>query len=368
MDEYALMQRAIALGERGRRTSAPNPWVGCIIAREGQIVGEGYHRKAGQPHAEVVALAQAGQAAPGATAFVTLEPCAHRGRTGPCTEALLVAGVTRVVAAVLDPDEQVAGRGLAQLREAGVDVEIGLGRAEAERSLRPYLRQRQTGRPFLVAKTAMSIDGRTAAEDGSSHWITGEAARADGHQLRADSQAVIVGAGTALADAPELTVRSGIQVEQQPLRVLLDARGRVPARGPLFDTRLAPTLVITTDGAAPEAMDGWRKAGAEVVCVPPDPEERGVNLEAALCTLGQRGVLQALVEPGAEMLGSLQRARLVDQWVVYVGTCTLGERGRPVVGGPGPHSMSDASQWRLVDVAQVGLDARLVFEPAERTS
>src|SRR5256886_11759118 len=198
------MAAAVARGEQGRLTAAPNPWVGCVLVRDGEIVGRGFHRAAGEPHAEALALAQAGGRARGATAVVTLEPCTHFGRTPPCTPALVEAGVARVVVAVLDPDPRVSGRGVEELRAAGVAVDVGVGAAEAEASLRPYLHHRRTGRPLCLLQAAVSLDGRTAAADGTSQWITGPEARADAHRLRAESQAVIVGAGTALADRPSL--------------------------------------------------------------------------------------------------------------------------------------------------------------------
>src|SRR5262245_40828397 len=233
------MAQAVALGEHGRRSAPPNPWVGCVVVDErGEIAGEGWHRGPGTPHAEAEALAVAGERARGGTAFVTLEPCAHRGRTPPCADALISAGVRRVVVALEDPDPRVAGRGLSGLRAAGVDVELGPGTGAARRSLAPYLHHRHTGRAWGLMKTAMSLDGRVATADGSSRWITGPAARADAHRIRAESQAVVVGAGTALADRASLTARDvDPPVDRQPLRVLLDGRGRVPATGPLFEDR-----------------------------------------------------------------------------------------------------------------------------------
>src|SRR5690242_13153488 len=205
--DEAAMAEAVALGERGRLTAAPNPWVGCVVVADGEIVGRGFHRRAGEPHAEVHALREAGDRARGATAFVTLEPCAHQGRTPPCAPAMVEAGVRRVVVAVFDPDERVAGRGVEILRAAGVTVDVGAGAEAAAHSLAPYLHHRRTGRPLCLLKTAASIDGRTAAADGTSQWITGPEARADAHRLRAQSGAVVVGAGTAVADRPTLTWR-----------------------------------------------------------------------------------------------------------------------------------------------------------------
>jgi diaminohydroxyphosphoribosylaminopyrimidine deaminase/5-amino-6-(5-phosphoribosylamino)uracil reductase len=310
---------------------------------------------------------------------VTLEPCAHHGRTPPCAKALIDAGVSRVVVAVLDPDDRVAGRGVEMLRAAGIAVDGGIGTEAAARSLAAYLHHRRTGRPWCLLKTAASLDGRTAAADGTSQWITGSEARADAHRLRAESGAVVVGAGTALADHPTLTFRN-LEFEEgllpaQPLRVLIDASGRVPATGPLFDAGLAPTLVITTPAADPDARTAWKEAGAEVEDVAPAPGAPpfpgaapappgpAVDLGAALELLGRRGILQAMVEGGATLHGSLLRAGLVDRLVVYTGGAVLGTEGRPVFAGPGPGTLAEASRWRLTAVCQLGGDARLDWEP-----
>ena len=378
LSDQAAMAEALALGERGRLTAAPNPWVGCVVvAADGQVVGRGFHRRAGEPHAEVHALREADDRARGATAYVTLEPCAHQGRTPPCAPALVEAGVSRVVVAVLDPDEKVAGRGIEILRAAGIAVDIGVAAEDAARSLAPYLHHRRTGRPQCLLKTATSIDGRTAAADGTSQWITGPEARADAHRLRAESGAVVVGAGTALADLPTLTHRN-LDFEAglaplQPLRVLIDAAGRVPATGPLFDTSLAPTLVITTPVADPEVRRTWKEAGAEVEEVAPSappspgavsaPSGATVDLHAALELLGRRGILQAMVEGGATLHGALLRAGLVDRIVVYQGGTVLGAEGLPAFAGPGPATLGEASRWRLAAVRQVGSAARLDWEP-----
>ena len=358
-----LMDRAVTLAEGARRRTPPNPWVGCVLVADGTVVGEGATHPPGGPHAEAAAVAAAGDRAAGAiTAYVTLEPCAHQGRTGPCVDALLAAGVRRVVVALEDPDPHVAGRGLAALRAAGVDVEVGVGAAEVRRSLAPYLHQRRTGRAFCLAKTASSIDGRSAAADGTSQWITGAAARADAHTLRADSQAVVVGAGTAIADQPALTVRDTAAPPIPPLRVLLDARGRVPATGPLFDPALAPTLVITTPAAPADATDEWRAHGAKVEIV--DAAPTGVDLHQALTVLAGHGVLQALVEGGAGVHGALWRAGLIDRLVVYVGATLLGDEARPTIDAPGPATMADTGRWTLLDVTALDGDVRLTYAPA----
>ncbi len=361
-----LMARAVALGEHGRRPAPPNPWVGCVVVDErGEIAGEGWHRGPGTPHAEAEVLAMAGERARGGTVYVTLEPCAHHGRTPPCADALISAGVRRVVVAVEDPDPRVGGRGLARLRAAGVDTELGTGAMAARRSLAPYLHHRRSGRAWCLVKTAMSLDGRVAAADGSSRWITGAVARADAHRIRAESQAVVVGAGTALADAPSLTARDvDAPIDRQPVRVLLDGRGRVPATGPLFDPVLAPTLVITTDAARPGAVDAWRAAGAKVETVPAVPG--GVDLEAMLDLLGRLDVLQAMVEGGPTVHGALLGRGLADRIVAYVAPKVLGPRAVPAFPQPDPGSIADGADWRLLSATTLGDDVRIEYEPGER--
>jgi diaminohydroxyphosphoribosylaminopyrimidine deaminase/5-amino-6-(5-phosphoribosylamino)uracil reductase len=356
------MSRAVTVGERGRRTAAPNPWVGCVIVRDGGVVAEGFHARRGEPHAEAEALAAAGNAARGATAYVTLEPCAHHGRTPPCADALLEAGITRVVVALEDPDPKVRGRGIARLRERGVAVAVGVGATEAGESLAPYLHHRRTGRAFALLKTATSLDGRVTAADGTSRWVTGEAARADVHALRAESQAVVVGSGTALADRPTLTARleGANPVARQPLRVLLDARGRVPAAGPLFDATLASTLVFTTDLATDESVDAWRSSGAKVEVLPAGTTG-GVDLVAALALLGSEGVLQAMFEGGPTVHGALVSAGLADRVVAYVAGVVLGPDGVAALAGAFPAALTDAPRFRLLDARPLGDDVRLEY-------
>ncbi len=349
-----LMQRAIAIARRARRRTAPWPAVGCVLARDGEVVAEGATGPFPTgPHAEVAALQDAGARAHGATAYVTLEPCDHHGNTPPCTNALIAAGVARVVVAVDDPDERVAGRGYARLADAGVEVVAGVEHDAAARDLAPYLHHRRTGCAFVVAKVATSLDGRVAAADGSSRWITSEAARADAHELRADSQAVVVGAGTALADRPALTVRDVAEPPARPpLRVLLDGRGRVPAEGPLFDTALAPTLVITSERANASAVDAWRAAGAKVEVV------EFHDLHAVWSVLGREGVLQALVEGGGTLLGAVRPHRIV----AYIAPLLLGTRGTPAFGMPGPGTIADATRFTLTGVTRLDPDVRLDYE------
>lgn len=361
-----LMARALELADAVRRRTPPNPWVGSVVTRDGEIVGEGATEPPGGPHAEVLALRAARDRAAGATVYTTLEPCSHHGRTGPCVDALIAARVERVVVAVEDPDPAVRGTGITRLRAAGIHVDVGESEAAATRQLAPYLHHRRTGRAFCVVKSAVSLDGRTAARDGSSQWITGEQARADAHVLRAESQAIVIGAGTALADRPTLTARAvDPPVERQPLRVLLDARGRVPADGPLFDTTVAPTLVITTDAAAPSAVDAWRAAGAKVETVPGAPG--GVDLTAVLALLGRDGVLQALVEGGASVHGSLLAEDLVDRLVTYVAGMSLGSAGRPAFDWTGPPTLDAAPRFELVRAEVLGTDVRLEHEDLRST-
>lgn len=365
LSDSEAMRQAIAEGERGRLTAPPNPWVGCVITSGGDVVGRGFHLRPGEPHAEAAALADAGDTSRGATVYSTLEPCVHEGRTPPCVEALIAAGVGRVVIGVEDPDARVRGAGVDVLRRAGINVEIGVETDAARHSLRAYLHQRTHGIPWLVLKAAMSVDGRIAAVDGSSQWITGDDARADAHRLRAESQAIVVGSGTASNDTPALTVRSlsaGAIPEpaDQPLRVVLDSTGGVPPEGPLFDPTLAPTLVITTSQADDRAVRAWKEAGAEVAEVAAAPDG-GVDLPATLDLLGRRGVLQVLVEGGATLHGALLSEGMGDEMVVYVGGLLLGDDAVPLARGLQVASIADAPRWVLGDVAWVGDDARLVW-------
>jgi diaminohydroxyphosphoribosylaminopyrimidine deaminase/5-amino-6-(5-phosphoribosylamino)uracil reductase len=322
MDDEAAMRRAIELAASVRASTSPNPWVGCVIEPGGF---EGETCPPGGPHAEIVALANAGEEARGATLYCTLEPCSHHGRTPPCTEAIVGAGVARVVVGIEDPDPQVAGRGLAQLRDAGVDVTAGVCAEEVARQLAPYRKHRATGRPWVVLKLAATLDGRTAAPDGSSKWITGPAARADCHRLRAESDAVLVGAGTVRADDPCLTVR--LVEGRDPLRVVL---GRAAA-----GARVHPALELEGD------------------------------LVSILHELGRRGVLQVLVEGGAAVAHAFHAAGLVDRYVVYLAPAFFGGHdARGLFAGPGAPTVADLWRGRIVDVQRLGADLRVDVEPA----
>ncbi len=320
--DEAAMDRAVELAAGVRTSTSPNPWVGSVIEPGGFT---GATQPPGGPHAEIVALAAAGARARGATLYTTLEPCSHHGRTPPCTEAIVAAGIARVVVAIEDPDPHVQGSGIAKLRAAGVEVEVGVRRAEVLAQLAPYLKHRTTGRPWVVLKLAATLDGRTAAADGSSRWITGEAARTDAHRLRAESDAVIVGAGTVRADDPSLTVRHA--PGNDPLRVVL---GHAPP------------------GAA----------------VHPALELEG-DLEKVLDELGRRDVLQALVEGGPTVAGDFHRAGLVDRYVLYLAPALAGgDDGRPLLAGPGAPTVDDLWRGRIVDVTRLGGDLRIDLEPA----
>jgi diaminohydroxyphosphoribosylaminopyrimidine deaminase/5-amino-6-(5-phosphoribosylamino)uracil reductase len=376
------MARAVALAEGGRGAVSPNPLVGAVLVLDGRVVGEGFHRAAGEPHAEAAALAAAGPLAAGATCYVTLEPCAHHGRTPPCVDALLAAGVARVVAAVPDPDRRVDGAGLARLRAAGVTVTVGVGADAVAEQNAAYLTHRRLGRPRVTLKAAASLDGKVAAADGSSQWITGPAARADAHRLRAEADAVAVGAGTALADDPRLTARlhrptgaplrgspdpSG-HVGRQPVRVLVDAAGRVGAAGHLFDTG-APTLVATTSAAPAGAVDAWRRAGAEVLVCPEAPRGdggRGVDLAELAAALGRMGLLELLVEGGPRLHASFWAAGLADRLVWYLAPLVIGGDGAPgLLRGGGATTLAEARNLRIATVDRLGADLRVVAYPEQ---
>jgi diaminohydroxyphosphoribosylaminopyrimidine deaminase/5-amino-6-(5-phosphoribosylamino)uracil reductase len=313
VDDEAYLERALGLAERGRGLTSPNPLVGAVVVAGGRIRGEGFHEGPGRPHAEIVALEEAGDDARGATLYTTLEPCDHFGRTPPCTQTIARAGVARVVSAMGDPNPIVDGRGFAALTTVGIEVRTGVLAQEATRLNEAYVKHVRTGLPFVTWKMAASLDGKVASRDGTSRWITGEAARADVHRLRAAADAILVGAGTALVDDPSLTVRDPGYRGRAPLRVLVDARGRVPETGDLFDGA-APTMVATTSLAPRERTEAWRARGAEVVEY--EPEGGGVPLPQLLSDLGKRGVQGVLLEGGPTLAWSMVEDRAVDKVVV----------------------------------------------------
>ena len=359
-DDHRYMTRALRLAEYGLYGADPNPRVGCVLVRHGEIVGEGWHERAGEAHAEVRALEAAGEQAFGATAYITLEPCCHYGRTPPCTDALLRTGVIRVVAAMADPNPQVAGRGLTQLRAAGVAVECGLLEAEA-RALNPGFIQRMTeGLPLVRIKLAMSLDGRTALASGDSQWLTGDAARQDVQRLRARSSAILTGIGTVLADNPQLNVRLP-EASRQPLRVILDTELRTPPAAKLL--QLPGPVLIFTAMADPAAQAPLQAAGAEIIVIPRCEWE--LNLQRVMRELARRECNEVHVECGPTLAGALLQAGLVDELVIYMAPILLGDRARSLFALPELTKMSERRELEIRDMRAVGKDWRITLKPTQ---
>lgn len=355
--DHEFMALALRLARRGLYTTDPNPRVGCVIADGDRVVGRGWHESAGGAHAEVAALNDATEPVSGMTAYVTLEPCAHHGRTPPCADALAEAGIARVVAAIEDPNHAVSGGGLQRLREAGVQVETGLMAAQAEDLNRGFLKRMKTGRPWVRVKSAVSLDGRTALANGDSEWITGEAARQDVQRWRARASAILTGIGTVLADDPQMTARVNGAV-QQPLRVIADSRWRTPA-----DSRILSdpgSVVIAGIGAAPAQL---LDTGARCLELPgPDRVDPAALLDA----LGELECNEVHVEAGAVLCGSMLEHGLVDELLLYVAPVVMGE------GGPGPfalgplESMGERAHFKVLETRQIGNDLRMQLRPETR--
>lgn len=363
-DDHRHMAHALTLAARGLYSTDPNPRVGCVLVRDGEVVGEGWHGRAGEPHAEVWALRVAGERARSATAYVTLEPCCHHGRTPPCTDALIAAGVTRVVAAMIDPNPIMSGKGMAQLAAAGIAVESGF-MIEMANALNPGFASRmQRGRPWLRLKMATSLDGRTALANGGSRWITGESARHDVQCWRARSSAILTGIDTVLADDPALTVRlapdewaeHGRGELRQPLRVILDTRLRLPV-----DTRVlvSPgTVQIFTAVVEGEKAAALRAAGAMVTVLPTGPG--GVDLGAVLSTLGAQGINELWVEAGPRLGGALLEQGWVDELIIYLAPKLLGDAARGLFRLPQWTSLADCIALRVDELRAVGDDWRIM--------
>ncbi len=362
-----MMARALQLARRGRYSAMPNPHVGCVLVRDGLIVGEGYTRPAGGNHAEIEALQAAGAQARGATAYVSLEPCSHHGKTGPCADALVAAGVARVVAAMQDPNPQVAGAGLARLREAGVAVQCGLLETEARQVIPGFVARMERGRGRVRAKLAMSLDGRTAMASGESQWITGPAARRDVQHLRAMSCAVVTGVGTVLADDCALTVRAAelglpdaqaaLAAARQPLRVVLDSALQTPPRARVMAAG-APTLLCHAVGA--EVPAGLAATAAQML-----PLERvagGLDLNRLMAELTLRQCNEILVESGPRLAGAMLQQGLLDELIVYMAPTLLGSRANPLLHLPLDH-MADKVQLHVDDVRKIGQDWRFTVRP-----
>ncbi|MFI6319227.1 bifunctional diaminohydroxyphosphoribosylaminopyrimidine deaminase/5-amino-6-(5-phosphoribosylamino)uracil reductase RibD [Nonomuraea sp. NPDC050556] len=373
--DAAHMARAVELAALGRGTTSPNPVVGCVVLdASGEVAGEGFHAFAGGPHAEVVALAAAGERARGGTAYVTLEPCAHTGRTGPCAEALLVAGVTRVVVAVADPNPQASG-GAQRLRARGVEVEVGLLADEAERVNEEWLTFVRLGRPFVTWKFAATLDGRSAAADGTSQWITSPEARADVHRLRAQADAIVAGIGTVLADDPHLTARpaesggglAGHAVRRPPLRVVVDSDGRTPLTARVLDAA-APTLLALADDADSPLEDGRAEglpalAGVEVVRLA--RMQGGLDLHGLLKHLASRHVVSVFLEGGPTLAGAFVREGLVDRVVGYLAPAFLGEGGA-ALGPAGASTIADTHRLEFQEISPIGPDLRVTARPVPK--
>ncbi|WP_296132098.1 bifunctional diaminohydroxyphosphoribosylaminopyrimidine deaminase/5-amino-6-(5-phosphoribosylamino)uracil reductase RibD [Pseudomonas sp. Ga0074129] len=364
--DHAFMARALELARKGLYSTHPNPRVGCVIVRDGEVVGEGWHARAGEPHAEVHALRQAGERARGATAYVTLEPCSHHGRTPPCADALINAGVARVVAAMQDPNPQVSGNGLLRLMHAGIAVQSGVLEAEARVLNAGFIKRMEHGLPFVRVKLAMSLDGRTAMASGESQWITGAAARSAVQRLRARSSVVVTGADTVLADGARLTLREselGLNPEQtfmalsrQPQRLLIDGRLRVPLHVPFFQAGAA--MVATC--AAASARFRYLDDGHELLALP--GSNGHVDLRRLLMELASRGANEVLVEAGPRLAGAFARQGLVDEYQLFVAAKFLGSSARPLLDMPLAR-MADAPALKIVDMRAVGEDWLIVAVP-----
>ncbi len=357
-DRY--MVRALQLARNGLLTADPNPCVGSVVVNRDQIVGKGWHHRAGGAHAEVEALQIAGEAARGATVYVTLEPCCHYGKTPPCTEKLIESGVKRVVAAMEDPNPRVAGQGFKALTDAGIETRFGVLELAARELNRGFCRRMRTGRPYVVSKLAMSVDGRTALASGESRWITGESARLDVHWMRARSSAVLTGIGTVLADDPLLNARTGLPPEQvvQPLRVILDSRLRMPLNARIASENPAP-LVLTLCSER-NKITALEFAGFRVANIAGNRCGQ-LNLGEVMEYLGGIGVNQLMVEAGPTLNGALLAEGLVDEWVVYQSPSILGNTARALVNLPGFEDMAERYRLKLLDVRAVGADLRLRY-------
>lgn len=352
--DHAAMARALQLAALGLETTSPNPRVGCVIVNGGLTVGEGWHLRAGQPHAEVHALGQAGPLARGATAYVTLEPCSHHGRTPPCADALVAAGVRRVVAAMGDPNPLVAGAGMARLGAAGIQTDVGLLEDQARELNIGFVSRMTRSRPWLRLKAATSLDGKTALANGVSQWITGPAARMDGHRWRARACAIITGIGTVREDDPQLTVRA-VPCQRQPLRVVVDARLDIPLSARLLDGN--PVLVACAQ-ADPAKVAALADRNGEVLELP--NRDGKVDLPALLTELARRGINEVHAEAGFKLNGSLLREHCVDELLLYVAPILTGDAAQGLFNLGTLTRLEDATRLKIQDIRQIGDDLRLI--------
>ncbi|MGZ4970249.1 MAG: bifunctional diaminohydroxyphosphoribosylaminopyrimidine deaminase/5-amino-6-(5-phosphoribosylamino)uracil reductase RibD [Methylobacter sp.] len=351
------MAQAISLAKKGRYTTDPNPRVGCVLVRDDKVIGQGWHVKAGQGHAEVEALKNLPDAQ-GATAYVTLEPCSHQGRTPPCSDALIKAGVSRVVAAMQDPNPKVSGSGLEKLKAAGIEVSCGLLKEDALALNRGFIKRMTDNRPFVRSKLAMSLDGRTAMASGESKWITSNEARADVHRLRAESSAILTGINTVLTDDPALNARIGEDV-LQPVRVVLDTHLNMPVNVQM--AKLPGRSLILTCAQNQQKQQKLEQAGFEVYQL--SCKNGRLDLYAVMAFLAEQQINELLVEAGSVLNGALLAEGLVDEYVIYMAPCILGDQGRGLFNLPGLQKMADKRQLKLRDIRQIGQDLRLTYTP-----
>ncbi|MBT1075893.1 bifunctional diaminohydroxyphosphoribosylaminopyrimidine deaminase/5-amino-6-(5-phosphoribosylamino)uracil reductase RibD [Geobacter grbiciae] len=362
MSSEKIMGRALTLARRGMGKTSPNPAVGCVIVRDGAIVGEGWHRKAGTPHAEVHALRQAGELARGADVYVTLEPCSHFGKTPPCAEALVEAGVGRVFVGMVDPNPKVSGRGIERLRVAGIDVVTGIREAECRRLNEPFVKHVTTGLPFVILKSAMTMDGKTATASGDSRWITNEKSRRYVHKLRSMVDAIMVGVGTVLADDPQLTAR--IPRGKDPVRVVVDSSLRIPSGARMLHQESPVATVIATVSGDRNRIVGLESAGAEVLRC--HAVMGRVDLRDLLARLGARGVQSILLEGGSELAGEALRAGLIDKCVLFYAPKFLGgAAGLGLFGGPSAERMDGCYRLKDVRVRRFGDDVMIEAYPED---
>ena len=360
--DRAFMARALALAEHGLASAHPNPRVGCVLVRDGQVLAEGWHERVGGPHAEAVALSQLPSGAAGATAYVTLEPCNHQGQTPPCSEALIKAGIARVVYAIGDPNRQVKGGGAQRLREAGVQVQSGLLEREATDLNAGFIKRMRLGVPLVRVKLAMSLDGRTALSDGRSQWITGEAARLDVQRWRARSAAILTGIGTLLADDPMLSVRPGGADVRQPVRVILDSELRTPPQARVFDGAGAQGVWIFTASTDARRSAALLARGARIErCA----GAHGVDIARVLAQLGEGGINEVLVEAGATLAGALIEQQCVDELLLYIAPLVLGDTARGLLKLPEPPSLEQARRFEVIETRAVGADQRVRLRMTE---
>jgi len=354
------MAKAIELAEKARGCTSPNPMVGAIIVKDGRIIGEGYHQKAGEPHAEVYALHQAGMDARGATLYVTLEPCSHYGKTPPCAKRVIAAGISRVVIGMIDPNPLVAGKGLAMLQEAGIEVEIGVLERQCVEMNEAFITYIKTGKPFVILKSAMSIDGKIATASGESKWITNEEARIDGHRIRKEVDAMLVGVGTIIADDPLLSCRLPQEtVENQPHLYILDSQGRTPLDATIWTVPNRNITIFVGEECGLEQMGAFSDKGAEVIVTPSN--ERGLDISFILEELGARQCMSLLIEGGSQVVASFVETKSFDKLVTYIGNRIIGGIGAtPAVGGLGFSSLDEAVQLDIDEVMAVGDNMKII--------